>query len=488
MNNLGKIGSYVNSNQAVSGGQVVVSGKEFWDSLKPEQENNKNKKSLELIYAQQKNREGRFAAKDEGQNRVLYEWLSNCWSRLTDSCGQRDAWNWLKKFAPEMALPTKASSLYQSALLDLKALPENPAENIVPLANLWLEVTEDNRLKIRQPDQRLGITYHIKAELQPEVGAEFYEPKDIPEASLFYQFLAVSIPDIRERQLIQEYCGYTLLNDVRFQTAQVWVGDGSNGKSVLLKLISAIHAKVGSIALDDLRGFNLAPVVDSSLLVSSETPKRGINEQEFKKIVTGDPLTVAYKFKDIFTHSPTAKLLIACNRFPHINDESDGVWRRLQIVRWGVNISREQQVPNLDKKIINNELGLVVDWCLQGLLRLLSRGDFDEPESVVVRKTEEKRNSNSVLAFKDDNGLKIGSQFVMKKSELYERYELYCETNCLTCYGPAEFWKKIKQVFSDIQEQKKGSNGNRYRVVNLSFESRYEEQEGTPFDGKKGGA
>lgn len=487
MINLEKMESYVNSNQVVNSSQVVVGSNKFWDSLKPEQEQSTVKKSIELIYAQKKNAEGRFAAKEEGENRVLYEWSGVCWDRKTDSCGEKDAWEWLKRHAPAMALPAKAGSLFQSALLDLKTLPENPEQNIVPLANLWLEITEDNRLRIRKPDQKLGISYHIKAELNPEEGAEFYEPKDIPEASLFYQFLAMSLPDINVRNLIQEYCGYTLLNDVRFQTAQVWVGDGSNGKSVLLKLISAIHAKVGSIALDDLKGFNLAPVVDSSLLVSSETPKRGINEQEFKKIVTGDPLTVAYKFKDIFTHSPTAKLLIACNRFPHINDESDGVWRRLQIIRWGVNLSREQQIPNLDKSIIKNELHLVVEWCLQGLLRLLDRGDFNEPECVVVHKSEEKRNSNSVLAFKDDNGLKVSNGFTIKKSKLYEQYEQFCESNCLTCFGAPEFWKKLKQVFPNIQEQKKGQNGSRYRVVNLGFGDLSDEDCGTPFDGKKGG-
>ena len=290
-------------------------------------------------------------------------------------------------------------------------------------------------------------------------------------SSLFYKFLSVSLPDEDVRALVQEYCGYTLLNDVRHQVAQIWVGDGRNGKSVLLKIIQKLHAKVGSLQLDKLDGFGLTSLVDSSLIVCSEAPKRGINEQVFKQIISGDPISVEYKFKDSFTYSPRGKFLIACNRFPHITDDSNGVWRRLQIIKWDVNLTDEQEIPNIDEMIISKELQLVVDWCLEGLSRLLVRGDFAEPESVLHRKKAEKVNSNNVLAFIEDHGLDIDPVGrSTHKHLIYEKYEEYCHSHGLSPFQGNEFWKRVLQKFPAMQVKKKpDSKGARLRAVNLTL-------------------
>lgn len=481
MINIENTGALVNQAQIISSTEIDITQPKQKAS-KPEKDI--KKPSIDLIYSWSVKNSGQYCSKPEGMNRSLYEWQGNCWSRLNESDGYVNAWNWLTQNAPAYATKNRACSIHESALLALPTLPACPSESVIPMSNIWLRVTEDNRLKIQKPNKQIGITYHIKAKLQHESNAVFYDPKPIPPQSLFGRFLEVSLPDIAVRNLVQEYAGYTLINDTRFQAAQVWVGDGSNGKSVLLKLISELHAKVGAIALDELKGFGLTPVVDSSLLISAETPKRGINEQVFKKIVTGDPMNVAYKFKDMFTHSPTAKVLIACNRFPHINDESNGVWRRLQIVRWGVNIPKAEQINNLEHRIIKNELAYVVDWCLEGLLRLLARGDFEEPESVVVLKNAEKRNSNSVLTFIDDYGLQIVPQCEQNKKELQDMYERFCEQNCLTAFGGSEFWKKIRQVFPELKDKKGGTKKNRISYVNIGIGTFNDPDEttATPFD------
>lgn len=488
MFNVEKMEGSVNPNQAVSSSEVVVGNVGFWDSLAgvtAPSENKKNntvsyydppssnadkKRTLEFRYARFLMIEGKFRALSEGSSRTLYKWENCCWERVSDKEAERMAWKWLVANAPGSAKQSTAASLHQSSLLELFPLPNRPEDTVIPLANLWLNITEDNKLQIQEPDSTKGVTYHIKAKLAFSEGAEFYEPKPIPEDSLLHKFLTVSLPNKEERNLVQEFSGYTLLNDVRFQKAQVWVGDGGNGKSVLLKILSTLHQKVGSICLDGLKGFGLSPVVDSSLLVSAETPKRGINEQELKKIISGDPLAVEYKFKDMFTYSPTAKLLIACNRFPQINDDSEGVWRRLQIVRWGVNLKKAQQLSNLDTRIIKSELHLVVDWCLEGLLRLLNRGDFEEPQSVLQRKKDEKVNSNNVLAFIEDYGIHQSKESdTIAKEKIYKKYSDYCEANGLAGFHATEFWKRMRQLFPGMTEKKKSGNARRIRVVNLAI-------------------
>lgn len=425
-------------------------------------------RSYELQYARDLNRDPGLKVSEKGGNTFLYQWGGSCWNRLSETQGKRMAWVWLKQFAPKNAKESTANSLYGSSLLELGKLPETPRESIVPLMDVWLIVGNDGRFQVKQPNMAWGVTYQVNAALQIVGDKAYYEPQPLPADSHFGRFLALSLPNREEQMLVQEYCGYTLLNDVRFQKAQVWVGDGCNGKSVLLKIIEQLHSKVGSIRLDQLSGFGLAPLVDSSLIICAEAPKRGIDEQELKKIISGDALSIEYKFMDMFMYSPVAKMLVACNRFPHITDDSNGVWRRLQIIRWEVNISKGQEVPNLDRLIIENELKFVVDWCLEGLSRLLKRGDFDEPKSVLLRKENEKINSNNALAFVDDYGIQISkSGATIEKEKLYAKYDEFCTANGLTAFHGAEFWKRMKQRFPDMQENKRTVGNRRLRVVNL---------------------
>ncbi len=498
MFNLNKTEGYVNPNQVVSGGEVVVgnmserlsfvNNKNNTDSYSdPVSSMADSKSTLELRYARYMSTKGCYRKRVEGDFTTLYKWTNTCWERVSKSNAKDMAWQWLKTNVRSHAKDSKVVSLHNSCMYDLPELGAMSETSLIPLQNCWLTLTKDNKLKIDSPDRTKGVTYHIKAKIDFSNGAEHYEPKALPEDSLFARFLATSLPDLKERALIQEYCGSTLLNDTRYQKAQVWVGNGGNGKSVLLNIISELHAKVGSLSLDRLKGFGLVPLVDSSLLISAETPKKGIDEQELKKIVTGDLLSVEYKNKDIFAYRSTGKLIVACNTFPQLNDDTDGVWRRLQIIRWGVSIPTEQQITDLENRLIKEELGLVVDWCLAGLLRLLNRGKFDEPESVIARKEVEKQNSDSIKVFVADYGLSLSTNVTIGKDELYKKYEDFCSKNCLyTASGPV-FWKNLRSQFPSMVEQKKGTNGRRYRVVNLAISSMSNEDEPTPFDDMIGG-
>jgi len=435
--------------------------------LDPFFEPGNKRRSYDLQYVSDLRLDPSLRVGGQGENHFLYRWDGSFWERLSESTSKRKAWNWLKQFAPKNATARNATALHQASLFGLEMLPAAPTVNLVPLKDYWLIIRDGGDLEIQKPCRDWGVTYQVNAQLGGNQSGH-YQPAPLPADSHFFRFLQMSLPNEDERRLVQEYCGYTLLNDVRFQVAQIWVGDGCNGKSVLLKVIERLHSTVGSIRLDQLSGFGLAPLVDASLILCSEAPKRGLDEQTLKQIISGDPVAVEYKFGDMFMYSPFAKFLIACNRFPHISDDSNGVWRRLQIVRWGVNLTREQQIANLDQIIVANELKLVVDWCLEGLSRLLKRGEFVEPVSVKLRKDAEKVHSNNVLAFVDDYELDVGNAFIPKE-RVYEKYAAYCESSGLNPFHGVEFWKRMVQRFPGMAEQRRSIQGKRLRVVSLSF-------------------
>lgn len=432
----------------------------------------KKEPTAELGYARALSVNTNLAVQLFDENVAMYEWQGSFWSEVSKHAGKARAFEWLEKNFPEQVGNKLSGNAYESALFKLQALPPKPSENIIPLSNVWIFVDDSGKLQIKQPDKAWGVTYTINAALKHEPEQQFYEPSILPATSLFSKYLTSSLPDEKERDLVQEYCGYTLINSVRFQVAQIWEGEGSNGKSVLLYLIEQLHEKAIAVELDDLEGFELAPFRNASLAISAETPKGRINENILKKFIAGDLVKLKTKFKTSFDYHPTAKWIMSCNRFPKISDESDGVFRRLQYIRWNEQFKGKDIIRDLEKKIAEQELAIVLDWCLAGLKRLLERGEFAPPESVTKRIKQEKIASNSVHAFVDETGYRTDNTCTgILKEDLYKNYQEYCEAGGLTIFGGVEFWKRIRTLFPKMEEGQKKVNGKNKRLVKLTIKT-----------------
>lgn len=423
----------------------------------------------ELVYAKTVGAMPNLAVDVRDENVALYEWAESYWKLLTKHEGRKRAFEWLEENFPNMAGNKLAGNAYESALFKSQSLPPRPKESIIPMLNAWLFVTDEGNLLLKKPDKAWGVTYNIKAALKFKEGSRFYVPKPLPPESRFYKFITSSLPDERERMLVQEYCGYTLTNNVKHQVAQIWEGSGSNGKSVLLEIIEKLHENAVAVNLDKLDGPEMASLKDASLAISAETPKGKLNENELKKFIAGDLVSLRNLYERAFDHHPTAKWIMSCNRFPRIQDETDAVFRRLQYIRWDVKFEGDAIIPDLHKLIIENELDLVVDWCLEGLLRLNKRTKFDPPETVKARLQEEKIASNTVLAYVTDMGYRIDHvNFNISKNDFYKKYQEWCEESNLTLFGGTEFWKRMNALFPDMRDPQKTVKGKRMRFINLT--------------------
>lgn len=428
----------------------------------------------ESLYAQTIADDENYAVAERDENVTLYKWQGNFWKKLSRHEGVKAAYNWLKVYAADSAGAKLAAEAFRTALLDAKPLPLVNTETVIPLKNCWIAVANDGTLSVTQPMRHVGITYQINAEL--DASQEIYQPKPLPQDSLFAKFLNTSLPERETQELVQEYCGATLLNDTRFQIAIVFLGKGKNGKSVLVNIMAALHNKVAAIRLDRMENFGLVGLVDASLAISAETPKRNIDEQVLKACITSDYVTVEGKGSNQFTYRPTAKFIINANSFPKLTDETDGIWRRLMIVEWKKQFQPDQQIKNLDALIVEKELALVVDWCLEGLQRLLKRGKFEMPGAVMAATKREQEISNTVEQFKDAYFLELDEEYKLLKEDCYQTYLDYCDVQNYSPMGNVEFWKRVRMIFPTVDEKKvtvqsEGGIGHttRKKFMNLKF-------------------
>lgn len=453
---------------------------------KPLDEN--SQRSIQLQYASKNCIALGIRKKTYETGTILYKWddENNCFTKQLESELEEQAFQWLEVNAPKFATDKMTRSAVTCLKYKLLEVPEAPKDNIIPLKNTWLKINaEEKKIELVKPTQDLFIDYTINTSLEFKEGDTTYTPQPLPADSLFKQYIESSQPKEDRRKLIQEYCGYTLLKENPFQVAQVFEGLGSDGKSVLMKLMKELHNNSNTtLDLHNLTDRNLIKLVGASLVIVPETSKKGIDEETFKKCISSDIISVKSLFQNPIDYVPTAKWIVSCNNFPYIADSTNGFWRRVQIIKWEVQFEGDKIIRDLENKIIKNEFKVFLDWCLEGLLRLLNRGYFDT-SSIDAEKEKKKTESNSALAFIEQEGLELTDEkertaYKMRKDEVYGRYTEFCEENGFSACNSTKFWLTVGTKIKGIDEHRRRVGIERKFFVNLRFNTSVDELPPTP--------
>jgi putative DNA primase/helicase len=232
--------------------------------------------------------------------------------------------------------------------------------------------------------------------------------------------------------MIQEWFGYCLIPDTRQHKAMLLVGDGGNGKSVLCEVLKLLvgNQNVSCVSLNALgRSFALAELYGKLVNLTIEANvKEGIEEENFKAIVAGDPIQAERKFQHPFVFKPFARFTIAMNGLFHVDDRSDGFYRRLLIVRFERKFEEAVQDRGLGDKL-KTELPGVLNWALAGLARLEERGRFLVPQRVLDEVADYKRQNNPVLAWAEES-CELGDPLAWESgADLFKSYKAWAADN-----------------------------------------------------------
>ena len=410
----------------------------------------------EAVYHTLAGQDANLASRDK----VLFRWNQSFWEVQDAEREESKAFSWLKQNYEDKATPRLAASCVAAAVMGARPLPVADSQNVVlPIKNGYLQIdTESGELSLTDPEKSAGLTYLIDASFDPNT-----------DAPLFHKFLEEVLPDPETRGWVQEYAGYTLLNDCRFQTAAFFVGSGANGKTTLAEIISNLHRRVVSMQLNALSGFKLSPLLDASLVVVDETPQR-IDEQALKSLVSGGLCQVDRKYRDPISFHPSAKWIILGNAVPAISDQSHGFWRRMPVVPFGRQFDPEEQDPTLVHKITLAELSGVLNWAVAGLVRLVRRGQFpQQSEAMLQAQGEGQKESNSVLAWWRDDRAEIDPDFETPRQALYSDYKIWCSDNGMAPLGVERFWNRLKMLAGAeaVEATVRKIHGQATRVVPL---------------------
>lgn len=289
-------------------------------------------------------------------------------------------------------------------------------------------------------------------------------------------FIARVQPDETMRRFIHQWGGLSLTGDIGEQKLAFFYGGGSNGKGTWVEAVAHLAGDyAGSIPIESFlengtkrRGDQATPDIARLpgvrfLRVSEPEKGAALNEGLIKMVTGGDPVDARHLNKGFFTFLPSFKMTISGNHKPKVKDTSDGIWRRMQLVPWEVNIPAEERDRQLGDKlqaeasgILNRLLAGLLDWRQNGLI---------EPDQVRLA-TRAYRDSSDELGRFLTALCEIGDDPLLtrvKSSELFEMYTAWCEA------AGGSFWKQ-KGFISAMEDkgfQRKTSNGVWFVKVRL---------------------
>ncbi|MDB5854793.1 MAG: primase [Herminiimonas sp.] len=392
---------------------------------------------------------------------LIHTWTGTYWSVTDDEVACKHAYRWLVKADPSNTTAENAKKAVNCAKLWLPELVKESTDIVIPCANGYIRVN-DGALTLIPADKSFGLKHALDCNFEPECGP----------ATQFEKFLKTVLPDQAVRSRVQEYIGYTLMADARYQKAQLWLGSGANGKGVLANIVQKLHGNTAAISLDALDGFKLSVLIGASLIYVDEIPRARINEHILKSLIAGEKVQIDRKHETPLSIHVRGKWLVLGNHLPAITDHSIGFWRRWDIVPFNVTVKEHDRDPLLADNIIRSEMPGVLNWALAGLLRLQHRGAFEPSLPLAMQDilSDAKRETNSVQAWVEENDITESEPLRSKKDDVYSHYREWCLRNGMAAMASPRFWKTIRSILA-FEEGRKREGTEQVRYCNVFLPS-----------------
>lgn len=255
---------------------------------------------------------------------------------------------------------------------------------------------------------------------------------------------------------IQKAVGYSMTGDTSEQCVFFLYGTGRNGKSTFLDVLREIFGDyVSNIQPETIMVKNsMGNGINSDIarlkgarMVTTVEPNEGVrlNEGLIKQLTGDDAVTARKLYGNEFEFKPEFKLWMATNHKPVIRGTDDGIWRRIHMIPFTVQIPVDKVDRQLKSKL-EREYPAILRWAVEGCL-LWQREGLKQPRAVLDMTREYRREMDVISGFLDDR-CEMGEGFSAKSSELYAAYSAWCESNTEFKMSNTKFGVEMEKRFT----------------------------------------
>lgn len=273
------------------------------------------------------------------------------------------------------------------------------------------------------------------------------------------------IPDEDTRKFVQEFMGLCLIPDTSHGRMMFLLGEGMNGKSTFLNVMRAVFGD------DNFQGIPFRKLTSQSrfevlnlrgALVNACTDMdcdEIKNNRVLKNVSVGDSVRGEQKHGKSLDFTPFARMIFSANELPETADNTTAWYRRLEIVEFPNQFDPDD--PGTNKNLAEDlmeEIPGIINWQLEGLRRLKSRGHVEPSDQMRKRKLryklENKHESKPVEAWYDECVESGDGDDTLPTASLYDQYVSWSRDMGVEPVSDQKFPKRLKDLHGS---ERKGS-------------------------------
>ena len=165
-------------------------------------------------------------------------------------------------------------------------------------------------------------------------------------------------------------------------------------------------------------------------------------------------------YESEFEFIPQFKLWMATNHKPIIRGTDEGIWRRLSVIPFNLNLSEDEMDKHLKNKL-KRELTAILNWAVEGYMEWQRIG-LKEPQAIRDQRQEYRLEMDSVEAFIEDM-CTTGPTCRDTAKILYSAYREWASTNGQYMMSSTKFGREMAKKYPKL----KSSGTIHYKGVRL---------------------
>ena len=327
--------------------------------------------------------------------------------------------------------------------------PNNPLLLNVKNGVIDLSKINDDERELLPHDPSYGCRFQLPVSYNPTAG---YSPR----WQAFLSEIFDDDPNLAKQGLLQQFFGYCLLRDSRYQKALFLYGTGSNGKSTVLNVLTAMVGKenTSSLSLQDLSQKFRAQFLQHKLVnLSAEANTRDpLEASAFKAIVDGSPITTERKYGEPFQFNPYAKWIVSMNDTLTVPDKSYAFGRRVIVLNFNHRFTPDKIIDRFESHLIP-KIDQIFNWALDGLSALIRNGGFKLGDSVLADTNRLMEAMNPLRMFITEC-CEIRDEIKEKPVRLWHAYNAWCNEGHNRALGRNKFYEQILATYTLVKKDR----------------------------------
>lgn len=292
---------------------------------------------------------------------------------------------------------------------------------------------ENNIFRSGRPEDMISMTTGI--DYVP------YDPND-PITQEVEKFIRDIQPEDDMRSYVLDLLASCLQGHVPDEKFHIWTGTGGNGKSLLImlfmKALGEYCATLPSSLITGKRSASNAASPEMArtkgkrfCILQEPEEKDQINLGLMKELTGGDKIMARGLFQDPIEFYPQFKLILTCNKLPHIASNDGGTWRRIRLVPFDMKFVENPKEPNERKidKTIKSKLDMWKTAFMSILIKRFQNYKLNgliEPPKVQVTTNKYQADSDIFMEFINQRiELTKDPKDSLKIGNIYEEFKIW---------------------------------------------------------------